>query len=96
MVGSLPGEPHLVGDHQHGHAVRGELPNDFKHAPDHLRVKRGSRLVKEQELRFRGDGTGDAHALLLASGQGAGVAVGEIGEPDPIELFAPDGFGFLA
>lgn len=96
MVGSLPGEPHLVGDHEHGHAVRGKLPDDFEHAADHLRVEGGGGLVKQQKLRFRGDGPCDAHALLLPAGQGAGVAVGEVGEPHAVKLFTPDGFGRLA
>lgn len=36
-----------------------------------MRIERTSRLVQQQNLRFRGDGSGDGDALLLATGKEA-------------------------
>src|SRR5438270_268789 len=46
------GEAHLMADHDHGHALVGELLHDVEHLTDHLRVQRGRRLIEKDERRL--------------------------------------------
>jgi hypothetical protein len=58
-----------VGHHHHGHAALSEVRHERQDALDELRVERGRSLVKEHHFRLHGEGPGDRHALLLASGE---------------------------
>src|SRR6478752_1031771 len=68
-VGGLAGEAHLVGDHDHGHALLGELDHDVQDLVDHFRVQRRGGLIEEHHLGLHGQGAGDGNALLLAAGE---------------------------
>src|SRR6266581_8537303 len=76
---------HLVRDHHHGHALAGELDHDVEHLVDHLRVEGRGRLVEQHRDRVHGEGARDRDALLLASGELAGVLVPVRREPDALE-----------
>jgi len=84
-VGDLAGEPHLVRDHHHGHALGRERYHDVEHLVDHLGVERRGRLVEQHGDGVHGERTGDRDALLLAAGQLARIFLGVRGEPDAIE-----------
>src|SRR5437899_2826656 len=49
-VGDLAGEAHLVGDHDHGHALAGEVEHDVEHLVDDLGIERAGGLVEEHHL----------------------------------------------
>src|SRR4051794_22720233 len=49
-VGGVPREAHLVGHHDHRHAVAGEAGHHLEHLADHLRVERARRLVEQHGL----------------------------------------------
>src|SRR5690606_6925079 len=68
-VCGLAGEAHLVGDHDHCHAVLRELHHGVENFADHLRVKRGRRLVEQDQLRVHRKCAGNGNALLLATGE---------------------------
>jgi hypothetical protein len=87
-VGGAPGEAHLVGDDDHGHAVSGEVGHDVEDLVDHLRVERRGRLVEEHHGRVHRQRPGDGDALLLPAGQLRGVLVGLAGDADPLEQLA--------
>ena len=89
-VGHAAGEPHLVGDHHHGHALLGEVGHDLEHLVDHLRIQRGGRLVEKHDLRLHGQGAGDGHALLLAAGEIGGILVRLVGNAHALEQDARD------
>uniref|UniRef100_J2K6A4 6-pyruvoyl-tetrahydropterin synthase n=1 Tax=Streptomyces auratus AGR0001 TaxID=1160718 RepID=J2K6A4_9ACTN len=78
-------EPHLMGDHDHRHAVPGELLHDVQHLIDHLRVQRGGRLVEQHHLRVHRQRAGYRHALLLTAGELCGVLVRLGADTDPVE-----------
>ena len=67
-----------MGDDQHGHAALGEGLHDAQHLAHHFGVQGGGGLIKEQDLRVHGHGTGDGDTLLLTAGDlpGPGVDVG--------------------
>ena len=67
-VGYLPGEPHLVGDHYHGHAFFGQGFHNIQHFSDHFRVQSRGRLIEQHDFRIHGQGPGNGHPLLLAAG----------------------------
>ena len=81
----LPGEAHLVGDHDHGHALVGQLLHDVQHLADQLRVERRGRLVEEHQLGLHGQRAGDRDPLLLAAGELRRVGVELVVEADPVE-----------
>src|SRR3990172_4849645 len=68
-IGCLAGEVHLVGDHDHGGALVGQLFHDVEDLSDQRRVERAGRLVEEEHLRLHGQGPRDRHALLLPTRQ---------------------------
>ena len=69
-----------MSDHQHGHALFGQLPHHAEHLAGQLRVKGAGGLVKIDDLRVGGKGAGDRHPLLLPAGKLAGVVVGAVGK----------------
>ena len=89
-VPHLAGEAHLVGDHDHGHAVGSQAPHHVEHVPHQLGVEGRGGLVEEHELGRHGQGPGDGHPLLLAAGQLVGVRGHLVGQSHPLEeLLAP-------
>ena len=84
-VADLAGEADLVGDHDHRHPVGGQALHHVEDLPDQLGVERRGRLVEEHQRRLHGQRPGDRHPLLLAAGEGAGVLVRPLREPDPLE-----------
>ena len=56
-----------------------------EHLPDQLGVERRGGLVEEHQRRLHRQRPGDRDPLLLAAREGAGVLVGALGEPDPLE-----------
>ena len=94
-VGDLAGKTHLMGDHQHGHAVLGEADHGVEHLLDHFRIERGGRLVEQHDLRVHAERARDRDPLLLAAGQLAGIFVGLLRDLDPLEVMQRDLLGFL-
>ncbi len=84
-VGCLTGKAHLVGHHQHGHALLRQRLHDAQHLAHHFRVQRGGRLVEEHDLRLQGQRTGDGDALLLAAGELIGIGVTLVRQPHGLE-----------
>ena len=64
----LAGELHLVGHHQHRHALDGELADDGEDLADELGIERRGRLVEQHQHRLHGEGAGDRDALLRRRG----------------------------
>lgn len=60
-VGDLTGEPHLVGDHDHGQAVVRELIHDGEHLVDEFGIECAGGFVEQHDLRI------DARALAMAT-----------------------------
>ena len=79
------GEAHLVGHHEHRHALLGQRGHDVQHLVDHLGVERAGRLVEQHHLGVHRQRAGDRHALLLTAGQLGRVLVGLVGDADPLE-----------
>jgi hypothetical protein len=83
LVGDPAGEAHLVGHHQHRHALRGELAHDVEDVAHELRVEGAGGLVEQHHLRVHRQRPGDGHALLLAARELRGVGVGLLGQSPP-------------
>src|SRR3954451_22015061 len=64
-VRDLAGEPDLVGDDDHRHAVLREPAHHIEHLSDQLGVERAGRLVEEHELGLHRQCPRDRHPLLL-------------------------------
>ncbi len=84
LSASVSASPLIVGDVQDGQvrqfAVQaGDL---LHHAVANLRVQRRQRLIQQQYFGAHRDGAGDRHALLLATGELAGIALGVGGHAD--------------
>ena len=59
-----------MGDKQHGHALLTlDAPQQIEDLPLRGHVQRRGRLVRNQQLRRKGQRHGDHHALTLATGQ---------------------------
>ena len=82
-------------DHEHGHALLGQLPHDGEDFAGQLRVQRRGRLVEVDDLRVGGKGAGDGDALLLAARKLAGVVVRPVGQTDLFQHLPADGVGLL-
>ena len=95
LGGNIAGKAHLVGDHQHGHALFGQLPHHGQHFASQLRVKGRSRLVKIDDLRVRCQRTGNGHALLLAAGKLARIVVGSVGKAHLFQHLHANGIRLL-
>src|SRR5690606_29880562 len=88
-VGGAAGEAHLVGDHEHGHALPGEGGHDVEHLLDHLRVQCGGGLVEQHDLGLHRERPRDRGALLLTAGQLGGVLVALVGDADALQQGQP-------
>ena len=49
--------------------------------PAKMRIQRGKRLIQKKRIGFRGQASGDRHALPLAAGNLSGKPVGEFRDP---------------
>lgn len=67
LVGHRAGKPHFVGAQNDVLTRRGEFLNKFEHLSGHLGIQRGGGLIKQKNLRTRGDGSGQSGALLLTA-----------------------------
>ena len=71
----------VVGDVDRGVAVGVVQAADLEaHLLAQIGVEVGQRLVEQQRLRLDDQGAGERDALLLAAGQFARIALGEVGE----------------
>ncbi|EOD70532.1 6-pyruvoyl-tetrahydropterin synthase [Amycolatopsis vancoresmycina DSM 44592] len=84
-IGCPPGEPHLVGDDEHRHAVLGEARHHVEDLLDHLRVQRRGRLVEQHDLGPHRQRPRDGDALLLATRKLRRVLVGLVGDADALQ-----------
>src|SRR6478735_4259627 len=84
-VPGLARETHLVGHHDHRHALPGQGRHDVEHLVDHLRVERAGRLVEQHHLRSHGQRPGDRHPLLLPTGQLRRQLVLLLGNAHPLQ-----------
>ena len=82
-----------MGDHQHGHAVVGQLAHDGQYLAGQLRVQRAGGLVKKDDVRPGGDGAGDGHPLLLPARKLPRIVVVPVGQAHPVQRPAADLFG---
>ena len=83
LVGHSPRERHLVRDDDHRHPALGQLAHDCEDLTDQLGVERRGRLVEEHQLGVHRERPGDRHALLLPTGELAGVGVRLVLQADP-------------
>ena len=81
-VGDPPGEVHLVGDDDHGHALVGQRLHDAQHLADRLGIERRGRLVEQHQRRLHRERAGDRDPLLLAARQRRRMLPGLVGQPD--------------
>ena len=56
-------------------------------------IEGGERFVEQEQLRTGGEGAGDGDALFLATGEGFGLAVEEVGDGEFFGEFADAGVG---
>jgi hypothetical protein len=84
-VRGATGEAHLVGHHEHRHALLGEGGHDGQHFVDHLWIERAGGLVEQHHLRVHRERASDRHSLLLSARQLRGILVGLIGDADALE-----------
>ena len=64
-----------MGHQDTGHALLGQLLDGVQHLIDRLRVERGRHFVEQHDVRVHGERAGNRHALLLAAGEFAGIAL---------------------
>ena len=95
MAGHVPGKAHLVGDHQHGHPLGGQLAHDVQHFAGQLGVQGGGGLVKIDDLRAGGKGAGDGHPLLLPARELVGVLAAPVGHAHLFQHLDGDGLGLV-
>ena len=85
-----------MGDHQHGHALFGQLPHDREHLTGQFRVQSAGGLVKIDDLRVGGKCPGNGHALLLAAGKLTRVGVCPVGKAHLCQHFHTHGVRLLS
>jgi len=84
-VGDRAREAHLVGDHDHGHALHGKVNHDLEHFGDHLRIERRGGLVEQHDLGVHAKRPGNSNPLLLAAGKLARPLVRLLWNAHPLE-----------
>ncbi len=95
-AGNLRGKSHFVRDDHHCHAFGNQRADDLKHLAHEFWIERGGWLVEQDHRRINRQCTGDAHPLLLSTGELARIGgqlvrksnLGEHGAPDPACLVA--------
>ena len=78
----------LMRHHDHRHTVFGQITHQRQHFPDHLRVQRGSRFVKQKHLRIHCQSTDDRNPLFLSAGKLLGISGPLFIESDPFQQFS--------
>ena len=68
-VSDLPCKAHLMCNDDHCHSFFCKLFHDVQNFPDHFRIKRGCRLIKQHDLRIHGKRPGNSNSLLLSAGE---------------------------
>ena len=86
-VGDLAREAHLVGDHDHGGALLGEIAHHTEDLTHQLGVERRRGLIEEHQFRLHRQGTRDGDTLLLPAGELRRIIPGPIGEADHLQQF---------
>ena len=81
-VADPAGEVHLMGHHDHGHALIGQRLHDAQHLAHRLRIERRGRLVEQHQRRRHRERAGDRDPLLLAARKLRRMLVGVVGEAD--------------
>lgn len=66
MVGHIAGKTHFVGHDNHGHTLCSQLLHDSQYVSNQFWVQGRCRFIKEDNIGFDSDGSGDADALLLS------------------------------
>ena len=78
-VGDLLGEPHLMGDHQHGEVVRiHQVFNHIRHFTDDFGIQRRRHFVEQHDLGPHRERPGNRNPLLLPARTSTADAKGEI------------------
>src|SRR5680860_1068823 len=95
-VGSAPGETHLMGNHDHRHALVGQGPHHLEHFTDQLWVQGGCRLVEQHHLGVHRERPGDCDPLLLSTRQVVGVLLCLFRETDSLEQLLGPGSRLFA
>src|SRR6202171_244081 len=75
-------ETHLVGDHDHRHAIVREHAHDREHFADQLGVEPGRGFVEQDCLGTHRQRPRDRHALLLATGKPVWIVIFLAGKAD--------------
>src|SRR6185503_15549116 len=84
-VRRVAGKPHLVADHDHGHAALPQGAHDLEHRAHQLRIERAGRLVEQHDPGLERDRPRDRDPLLLAARELARGVAGAVGEADPLQ-----------
>ena len=85
QIRSRFGKAHLMGYQKHRHSAFGELEHYVQHLLDHLRIKGGSRFIKEHYLWLHRKGSGDRNTLLLSAGELRRMDIRFLLQPDELE-----------
>ena len=89
LVGQHERLDRVVGDQQARPGEVGQVPLELGlHVQAGAGVEGRKRLVQEQQCRLPGQRAGQGHPLCLPAGQLAGLAVSEVGQPEPVEPVA--------
>ena len=84
-VAQVEDEPHVVLDDDDREPAVPDLEDQLHRLLGLLRVHPRGRLVEEEELRVRGEGSGDLEPSLVAVGHVAGEELGRLAQPDVVE-----------
>ena len=70
----------LMGDHDNGHTIPAQLPEDLHDLLAGLGVQRTCGFICQQQIRFAYNGSGDGHTLALTAGELIGQKMDAFGE----------------
>ncbi|MNS72222.1 hypothetical protein D3C72_1056240 [compost metagenome] len=95
LVGDVTGKRHLVGDHQHGAPLLGQLAHQTEHLPHQFGIERRGGFIEQHHLGIHRQRPGNGRPLLLAAGEMTGVVVAPLPQTHPVEqqLSLGDGLG---
>ena len=83
------GQRGVVGHHDHGLALVGDVAQDREHLLGRCRVERAGRLVGDDDLGAVGERARDGDALALAAGELVGPLVRMLGKSERAEQSRP-------
>lgn len=69
----LSGKSHLVGNDHHGDIFLCQLDHDIQYFLNRLGIQCRSRLIEEDDLRLRTQGSRYGNSLLLSTGKRCGI-----------------------